>query len=135
MEYRLLGRTGVKVSPLCLGTDNFANPTPEVEAIQIVNRALEAGINLIDTSNSYAAGKSERIVGRALAENGRRQQAIIATKVYFPVGPGPNDGGTSRLHIIKACEDSLRRLQTDYIDLYQLHRSSPSTPNWRRRGR
>jgi aryl-alcohol dehydrogenase-like predicted oxidoreductase len=128
MEYRWLGRTGVKVSPLCLGTDNFANPTPEVEAIQIVNRALEAGINLIDTSNSYAAGKSERIVGRALAENGRRQEAIIATKVYFPVGSGPNDGGTSRLHIIKACEDSLRRLQTDYIDLYQLHRSSPSTP-------
>lgn len=128
MEYRLFGRTGVKVSPLCLGTDNFANPTPEAEAIQIVNRALEAGINLIDTSNSYAAGESERIVGRALAENGRRQQTIVATKLFFPVGPGPNDGGTSRLHIIKACEDSLRRLQTDYIDLYQLHRSSPSTP-------
>jgi aryl-alcohol dehydrogenase-like predicted oxidoreductase len=122
MEYRVLGRTGVKVAPLCLGTDNFANPTPEPESIQIINRALDAGINLIDTSNSYVKGESERIIGRALAENGRRQEVIIATKAHYPTGPGPNDRGNSRLHLMRACEDSLRRLGTDYIDLYQLHR-------------
>ena len=122
MEYRTLGRTGVKVSALALGTDNFANPTPEAESIEIINRALAAGINLIDTSNSYAKGESERIIGRALAENGRRDEVIIATKAHYPTGPGPNDRGNSRLHLIKACEDSLRRLQTDHIDLYQLHR-------------
>lgn len=128
MEYRTLGRTGVKVSPFCLGTDNFANPTPEDEAKRMLNRALEAGINFIDTSNSYAQGESERIIGRALAENGRRQQVVLATKVHFPVGPGPNERGNSRLHIIRACEDSLRRLQTDHIDLYQTHRPSPGIP-------
>jgi aryl-alcohol dehydrogenase-like predicted oxidoreductase len=128
MEYRTLGRTGVKVAPLCLGTDNFANPTPEAEAIEIINQALDAGINLIDTSNSYAKGESERIIGRALAVNGRRQQVIIATKAHYPTGPGPNDRGNSRLHLLQACEDSLRRLQTDYIDLYQLHRPSFDIP-------
>ena len=122
MDYRTLGRTGVKVAPLCLGTDNFANPTPEAESIEIINRALDAGINLIDTSNSYVKGESERIIGRALAANGRRQQVIIATKAHYPTGPGPNDRGNSRLHLMRACEDSLRRLGTDHIDLYQLHR-------------
>src|SRR5262245_19803196 len=122
MEYRILGRTGVKVAPLCLGTDNFANPTPEAESIAMLNRALEAGINLLDTSNSYAKGESERIIGRALAGSGRRHEVLIATKAHYPTGPGPNDRGNSRLHLIIACEDSLRRLQTDYIDLYQLHR-------------
>lgn len=128
MKYRVLGRTGVKVAPLCLGTDNFANPTPEAESIAIINRALEAGINLIDTSNSYAKGESERIIGRALAEAGRRHDVLIATKAHYPTGPGPNDRGNSRLHLLKACEDSLRRLQTDYIDLYQLHRPSFDIP-------
>ena len=128
MEYRILGRTGVKVAPLCLGSDNFANPTPEAESIAIIDRAMDAGINLIDTSNSYAKGESERIIGRALAANGRRDQVMIATKVHYPVGPGPNDCGNSRLHLIKACEDSLRRLQTDHIDLYQLHRPSFELP-------
>jgi aryl-alcohol dehydrogenase-like predicted oxidoreductase len=128
MEYRVLGRTGVKVAPLCLGTDNLANPTPEAESIAMINRALDAGINLIDTSNSYAKGESERIIGRALAENGRRQQVIIATKAHYPTGPGPNERGNSRLHLLQACEDSLRRLQTDYIDLYQLHRPSFDIP-------
>jgi aryl-alcohol dehydrogenase-like predicted oxidoreductase len=122
MEYRVLGRTGVKVSPLCLGSDNFANPTPEAESIEIINRALDAGINLIDTSNSYAKGEAERIIGRALAANGRRHQVLVATKAHYPTGPGPNERGNSRLHLMRACEDSLRRLQTDYIDLYQLHR-------------
>ncbi len=128
MEYRILGRTGVKVAPLCLGSDNFANPTPEAESIAIIDRAMDAGVNLIDTSNSYAKGESERIIGRALAANGRRDQVMIATKVHYPVGPGPNDCGNSRLHLIKACEDSLRRLQTDHIDLYQLHRPSFELP-------
>ncbi len=128
MEYRMLGRTGVKVAPLCLGTDNLANPTPEAESIEMINRALDAGINLIDTSNSYAKGESERIIGKALAENGRRDQVILATKAHYPTGPGPNDRGNSRLHLMKACEDSLRRLQTDTIDLYQLHRPAFDIP-------
>jgi aryl-alcohol dehydrogenase-like predicted oxidoreductase len=125
MEYRLLGRTGLKVSPLCLGTANFADPTPEEDCIAIVNRAIEAGINLIDTGNNYASGECERIVGKALSPNNNRQKMLLATKVHYPMGPGPNDCGNSRLHILKACEDSLRRLNTDYIDIYQIHRPSP----------
>src|SRR3984885_14968657 len=128
MEYRSLGRTGVKVSTLCLGTDNFGNPTSESESIAIINRSIDAGINFIDTSNSYANGESERIIGRALEQNGHRQQVLIATKAHYPTGPGPNDRGNSRLHLLRACEDSLRRLETDYIDLYQLHRPSFDIP-------
>ncbi|KAA3659771.1 MAG: aldo/keto reductase [Chloroflexi bacterium] len=128
MDYRLLGRTGVKVAPLCLGTDNFANPTPADESMAMIDRALDAGINLIDTSNSYAKGECEQIVGRALRENGRRHDVILATKAHYPTGPGPNDRGNSRLHLMKACEESLRRLQTDHIDLYQLHRPSFELP-------
>lgn len=128
MDYRLLGRTGVKVAPLALGTFNFADPTPAEQAHQIVARALDAGINLLDTANSYNNGDSERVVGAALRELGRRHEVLLATKVHFPIGPGPNDGGNSRLHILRACEDSLRRLQTDYIDLYQVHRPDPDVP-------
>lgn len=128
MEYRTLGRTGVKIAPIGLGTANFADPTPEDESIRIVNRALEAGINLIDTGNSYKNGESERFIGNALKQNGLRHQVVLATKVHFPVGPGPNDQGNSRLHIMRACEDSLRRLQTDCIDLYQIHRPSFDIP-------
>ncbi len=119
MEYRTLGRTGVKVSPICLGTDNYGLATPEDEAIRIINRALDAGINLLDTANVY---RSEPIVGKALAENGKRHQVILVTKVQNPVGPGPNDRDLSRLHIMQQCEESLRRLKTDYIDLYLVHR-------------
>ena len=122
MNYRTLGRTGVKIAPLALGTDNFANPLPEADAIAILDRALAAGINLIDTSNNYAGGESERIIGRALVQNGRRHEVFLATKAHYPTGPGPNDRGNSRLHLMRACEESLRRLQTDHIDLYQLHR-------------
>jgi aryl-alcohol dehydrogenase-like predicted oxidoreductase len=128
MPYRQLGRTGVRVSPLCLGTDNFMNPTPEAEAIRILDRALDAGINMIDTSNSYMLGESERIIGKALKANGRRDRVVLATKVHYPVGPGPNDRGNSRLHIMRACEDSLHRLGTDVIDLYQTHRPDLSVP-------
>lgn len=128
MNYRLFGRTGVRISPLCLGSANFGHPTPEDESARIINRALDSGINLIDTSNSYSKGESERIIGRTLAKNGRRHKTIIATKAHYPTGPGPNDRGNSRLHLMRAVEESLRRLQTDHIDLYQLHRPSPEIP-------
>jgi aryl-alcohol dehydrogenase-like predicted oxidoreductase len=128
MEYRSLGRTGVKVSPLCLGAMNFGAPTSAEESLRIMNRALEAGINFVDTANVYNGGESERIVGRALKENGRRDQVVLATKVHNPMGTGPNDGGDSRYHIMRACEDSLKRLQTDRIDLYQLHRPPMTMP-------
>ena len=139
MEYRTLGRTGVRVSCLCLGTDNFADPTPEEEAARILERALDAGINLIDTGDTYADGEGEKIIGRTLARRGGRDQVLIATKVDHgrrrpgysiddPALAGPNDHGHSRLNIIRACENSLRRLQTDHIDLYQVHRHSPDIP-------
>jgi aryl-alcohol dehydrogenase-like predicted oxidoreductase len=127
MEYRALGRTGVMVSPLCLGTMNFGGPTGEAESIAILNRALDAGINFIDSANVYNGGESERIVGKALKESGRRDQVVLATKVNGVMGPGINERGLSRYHIIKSCEDSLRRLQTDHIDLYQAHRP-PTMP-------
>jgi len=128
MEYRLLGRSGVRVSPLCLGTMNFGGPTPEDEAIRIIHAALDSGINFIDTANLYNDGESERIVGKALGQGNRRDQVILATKCFFPVGGGPNDRGGSRYHIFRACEDSLRRLQTDRIDLYQMHRPDFDVP-------
>ena len=128
MDYRILGRSGLKIAPLCLGSDNFVNPTPEADAMRIIDMALDAGINLIDTSNSYKAGESERIIGKALQANGRRDEVILATKFHYPDGKGPNDHGNSRRHLIKACEESLRRLQTDYIDLYQTHRPDFEIP-------
>ncbi|MSP13544.1 MAG: aldo/keto reductase [Chloroflexi bacterium] len=122
MEYRLLGRTGVMVSPLCLGAMNFGGATAESDACAIIDRALDAGINFIDTANVYNHGESERVTGQALKQNGKRDLVVLATKVHGKTGAGPNDWGTSRYHIMQACEDSLRRLQTDHIDLYQLHR-------------
>lgn len=126
MHYRLLGRTGVRVSPLCLGTLNFGGGTSEADAVRITHAAMDAGINFVDTADVYHAGASEVIVGKALA--GRRDRVVLATKVHGRMGDGPNDSGNSRLHILKACEDSLRRLGTDYIDLYQVHRPSPEIP-------
>ncbi len=128
MEYRTLGRTGVKVSPLCLGTMNFPEPSGEKESIAIMNQAIDGGINFFDTANVYNRGESEKIVGRALKENGLRDEIVLATKVYGTMGDGPNEGGVSRYHIIQSCEDSLRRLQTDHIDLYQLHRPDLTVP-------
>ncbi len=125
MEYRVLGRTGVRVSPLCLGTYNFGTATSEADAIRIVHAALDGGINLVDTANSYGGGESEVILGKALA--GRRHRVVLATKVHNRTGDGPNDLGNSRLHILQACDASLRRLRTDVIDLYQVHRPSPET--------
>jgi 1-deoxyxylulose-5-phosphate synthase len=126
MNYRVFGRTGVHVSPLCLGAMNFGDATSESDSARIIHRALEAGINFIDTANVYNEGRSEEFVGKAL--KGRRDGVFLATKVHGAVGPGPNDQGNSRLHILKAVEDSLRRLQTDYIDLYQVHRHRMEIP-------
>jgi 1-deoxyxylulose-5-phosphate synthase len=128
MEYRPLGRTGVMVSSLCLGVMNFGGVTNKEDSIAILNRALDAGINFIDTANVYNAGESERVVGEALKQNGKRDQIVLATKVNGAMGDGLNERGISRYHIIKACDDSLRRLQTDHIDLYQLHRPSLTIP-------
>lgn len=128
MELRRLGASGIMVAPLALGTDNILNPTSEDESARMILRALDAGINLIDTANSYMAGEAERVIGQTLAKAGRRDEAVIATKVYYPTGPGSDDRGGSRRHIMRACEDSLRRLQTDRIDLYQLHRPDFETP-------
>lgn len=128
MIYKNLGRSGLKVSALCLGTDNFANPTPEAECAAMLGLALDHGLNFIDTSDSYAGGECESIIGRALVASGRRHEAVLATKAFYPTGPGPNDRGGSRLHLLRACEASLRRLRTDHIDLYQLHRPSFDCP-------
>ncbi len=128
MEYRPLGRTGVMVSSLCLGAMNFGGVTSAEDGMAIIDKALDAGFNFIDTANVYNGGESERVVGDALQRNGKRDEIVLATKVFSTVGEGPNDRDASRYHIIKACEDSLRRLQTDHIDLYQLHRPSSFIP-------
>jgi aryl-alcohol dehydrogenase-like predicted oxidoreductase len=127
VEYRTLGRTGVKVSPLCLGAMMFGewgNPDHEA-SIRIVHRALDAGVNFVDTADVYSSGESEEIVAKAL--KGRRDQVVLATKAHFPMSEGPNEGGNSRRWIIQECEASLRRLGTDWIDLYQIHRWDPET--------
>lgn len=128
MEYRQLGRSGVRVSKLCLGTMNFGGRTDEAEAKRIVNEALEAGVNFIDTADVYARGVSEEMTGRALAQSGRRDEAVLATKGVARMGDGPNDHGASRFHLTRAVEASLRRLQTDRIDLYYLHITDITTP-------
>jgi aryl-alcohol dehydrogenase-like predicted oxidoreductase len=127
-NYRNLGHTGLKVSPLCLGAMMFGswgNPD-HGESIRIIHRALDAGINFVDTANGYSEGESEIIVGKALRD--RREGVVLATKVWAPVGPGPNQRGLSRKAILEQVENSLRRLGTDVIDLYQIHRPDPTTP-------
>src|SRR5436190_22686715 len=135
MRLRSLGRTGLKVSELALGTMTFGGrgkvwdaigALDDKESTALVDRALEAGVNLFDTADAYGDGESERILGRALGS--RRKQVLVATKVGFPTGPGPNDEGLSRAHILDAAEASLRRLGTDYIDLYLVHRADPEVP-------
>jgi aryl-alcohol dehydrogenase-like predicted oxidoreductase len=122
MEYRKLGRSGVMVSPLCLGTMNFGGMASEADAFEIMQKAVDSGVNFFDTANVYGMGESERVVGKFLKERGLRDRIVLATKVFGRMSDEPNDGGGSRYHIIRACEDSLKRLQTDHIDLYQLHR-------------
>jgi aryl-alcohol dehydrogenase-like predicted oxidoreductase len=128
MEMRMLGSTGVRVSPLCLGAMMFGswgNPDHD-ESVRIIHRALDSGINFIDTADVYSRGESEEIVGKALA-GGRRDRVVLATKVHSPMGEDPNERGSSRRWIVRECENSLRRLGTDRIDLYQVHRPDPAT--------
>ena len=138
MNYTHLGRTGLKVSRLCLGTMNFGDVTDEKTSARILDEALEAGINFIDTADVYGteqspdiqqgSGLSEEIIGRWLQQGGRRDRIVLATKVYQPMGLGPNDRRLSAYHIRKACEDSLRRLKTDHIDVYLMHHIDRYTP-------
>ncbi len=128
MRTRLLGSTGVRVSPLCIGAMMFGswgNPDHE-ESIRILHRALDAGINFIDTADVYSSGESELIVGKALS-GGRREHVVLATKAHGPMGDDANQRGNSRRWLVRECENSLRRLGTDYIDLYQIHRPDPDT--------
>jgi aryl-alcohol dehydrogenase-like predicted oxidoreductase len=126
MDYRLLGRTGVRVSPLCLGTMMFGGQTTEADSIRIIHKALDLGINFVDTADMYVNGESERVVGRAIAE--RRGQVVLATKGKNKMGEGPNDWGTSRLHMRQALDASLKRMNTDYVDLYYIHAPDYDTP-------
>jgi aryl-alcohol dehydrogenase-like predicted oxidoreductase len=127
VQYRTLGRTGIKVSPYCLGAMMFGamgNPDHD-ESIRIVHRALDAGVNFVDTADMYSQGESEEIVGKAL--KGRRDDVVLATKAFNPMGEDPNMRGSSRRWLVRAVEDSLRRLQTDHVDLFQVHRPDPDT--------
>ena len=126
MKYKKLGRTGLKVSQICLGTMNYGDPVSETESINIMKSAMAAGVNFLDTADVYAKTRSEEIIGKAL--KGERHSVVIATKVEGKTGPGPNDSGLSRKHIMQAVEESLRRLQTDYIDIYYAHFPDYDTP-------
>jgi 1-deoxyxylulose-5-phosphate synthase len=134
MEYVNLGRTGLKVSRLCMGTMTYGTPDwrpwvlDEEAGRPFIRRALDLGINFFDTADMYSRGQSEEVLGRALRDFGRRDQVVVATKVFFPLGDGPNDGGLSRKHILDAIDNSLRRLGMDHVDLYQIHRFDPTTP-------
>ena len=134
MEYVNLGRTGLRVSRLCLGTMTFGSTAwrpwilPEDASRPFIRHALDAGINFFDTADMYSRGVSEEIVGRALDDFTSRDQVVIATKAFFPMGDGPNDRGLSRKHLLDAIDASLRRLGTDHVDLYQIHRFDPHTP-------
>jgi aryl-alcohol dehydrogenase (NADP+) len=134
MEYVNLGRSGLKVSRLCLGTMTYGTPQwrkwvlSEQDSRPFIRRALELGINFFDTADMYSHGMSEEVLGRALRDFARREEVVIGTKVFNPMGEGPNQRGLSRLHIMQAIDDSLRRLGVDYVDLYQIHRWDPDTP-------
>ena len=126
MEYRNFGRTGMKVSALCLGCMNFGRGATPEDSYAIIDRALDAGINFLDTANVYGRGRSETITGEALKRNGSRSRIVLATKVHGRMDDDdPNAAGSSRRHIIEQCDASLKRLQTDYIDIYQIHRPRP----------
>lgn len=128
MEQRNLGRTGLKVSVLWLGTANFGRELNAEESFALMDRAYEAGVSCIDTANAYSRGAAEEIVGRWLAQRGLRREIVLATKVYAPMGDGPNERGLSRRHILEQVDASLRRLQTDYIDVYLAHSVDAATP-------
>jgi len=126
IEYRNVGRTGLKVSSICLGTMTFGRSANEAESAKMVSAALDRGINFFDTANSYSEGDSEVLLGKGL--KGKREQAVVATKFFNPMGEGPNDSGMSRAHIMQAIEASLRRLEMDYVDLYYIHHVDVQTP-------
>jgi aryl-alcohol dehydrogenase-like predicted oxidoreductase len=126
MDYRKLGRSGLRVSQICLGTMMFGGPTNAATSSRIIARAREAGVNFIDTADAYSKGGSEEVVGRAIAEN--REWWVLATKLANPMGDGPNQGGLSRRWVLQAADDSLRRLGTDAIDIYYLHKEDHATP-------
>lgn len=134
MQYVNLGRSGLKVSRICLGTMTYGSSQwrkwvlDEEDSLPFIQRALELGVNFFDTADAYSIGQSEEILGRAIAEFARREEVVIATKVYFPMGDSPNQRGLSRVHIHTAIDNSLRRLKTDYVDLYQIHRWDGETP-------
>ena len=133
MQYTKMGRSGLKVSRLCLGTMNFGPETAETDSFEIMDKAIDLGINFFDSANVYGwkkgEGITEQIVGRWFAQGGnRREKTVIATKVYGDMGDWPNESKLSALHIKRACEASLKRLQTDYIDLYQMHHIDRATP-------
>lgn len=135
MEYVRFGNTGMKVSRLCLGTMTYGTPTErwpwalnEEQSRPFIQKALELGINFFDTADVYSAGASEEVVGKALKDFAKRDEVVLATKVFNPMGPGPNDQGLSRKHIMSAIDASLKRLGTDYVDLYQIHRWDYHTP-------
>src|SRR5690348_1948898 len=125
MQYRQLGRSGLKVSPICLGTMMFGGPTDEATSMRIVAKAREAGINFIDTADAYNDGNSEQVVGRAISNN--RPGWVLSTKLANPMGKDPNRRGLSRSWVLQAADESLRRLGTDYIDIYYLHKEDDST--------
>jgi aryl-alcohol dehydrogenase-like predicted oxidoreductase len=126
MEYRQLSRSGLRVSLLGLGGNTFGRYADQAGVAAIVSQALDLGVTFFDTADVYGNGVSEELLGKALA--GRRDRALIATKVGMQMGPGPNESGSSRKRVIEGCEASLRRLGTDFIDLYQIHRFDPATP-------
>src|SRR5882762_5864950 len=129
MEYTHLGRTGLSVSRLCLGTMNFGPLTSEGDSYKIMDRAHELGVNFFDTANRYGGGDTEKIIGNWFAQgDGRRERTVLATKLYGATGDWPNEGKLSALNIRRACDASLQRLQTDYIDLYQMHHVDRETP-------
>lgn len=126
MEYRNLGRSGLKVSEICLGTLTFGKDADKVESMKILDLAMDSGVNFIDTADAYGNGASESILGEGISSH--RKDLVIASKFYNPMGMGPNDGGMSRVHIVQSIENSLRRLQTDYLDLYYIHHIDKETP-------
>lgn len=134
MDHLNLGKSGLKVSKICLGTMTYGSSNwrkwvlNEEESLPFYRRAIELGINFFDTADMYSQGRSEEITGRALRAFASRQEVVIATKVFFPMGSGPNQAGLSRLHIMQSIDASLQRLNTDYVDLYQIHRWDPHTP-------
>jgi aryl-alcohol dehydrogenase (NADP+) len=135
MKHRRMGRTGLKVSEICLGTMTFTGQCDETAALLILDKAADQGVTFLDTADAYpippdpeTAGRTEQVIGRWFARNGRRDEFVLATKCRLRVGTGPNDQGLSRRHILAACAASLRRLQTDHIDLYQAHMFDPETP-------